>query len=361
MHPVVLAAAVAGASLQDAKPLEFRSDVKLIRLDVSVVDGIGRPVAGLLSEDFEIREDGRPVSISYFEAFEPGSTAPALPAALGVRVSADRRILLLLDVARMSHGQLLRARDSASRFLREGTADGDWVRVANLANGRAWDGTIPEDRLRLSAAVRAMERGTMVSANGSVLGALEDRLELVPESGPSESETAGQFLSAFSEASGLLGTLEALIVQLGGVVGRKAIVLVSPGFPQIRDLQEHLEHVASLAREAATAIYFVDVAGLDGLLPEPGGRMRPAFEAAWARSGGSQDLAEATGGYTSRFSNTLVPALTRIGDEMRTYYVIGYAPTKPDDGRFRSVKVKVKVDGLHARTKKGYLARSFSR
>jgi VWFA-related protein len=355
MLPLSLAAAVAGASLQEARPLEFRSDVKLIRLDVSVVDGVERPVAGLKAEDFEVREDGRPVAVTYFEAFEPGLAPGASGADGPVRVAADRRILLLVDVARMSNGQLIRARESATRFLREGTADGDWVRVANLATGAAWDGRIPEDRFRLSLAARALERGPLLSANG-VLGAIEDRLELGPEAGFSEAETAGQFLSIFSETSGLLGTLEALMVQLGGVAGRKAVVLVSPGFPQIRDLQQRLERVTSLAREAATAVYFVDVAGLDGLLPQPGGRMLPAFETAWNRSGGAQDLAEATGGYASRFANSLVSALTRIGDELRTYYVIGYAPTRPDDGRFRSVAVKVKVDGVRARTKKGYIA-----
>jgi hypothetical protein len=84
--------------------------------------------------------------------------------------------------------------------------------------------------------------------------------------------------------------------------------------------------------------------------------MLPAFELAWNRSGGAMDLAEATGGFTSRFANSLLPALARVGDEMRSYYVVGYVPPKPDDGRFRSVRVKVNARGAVARTKKGYLA-----
>ena len=123
-------------------------------------------------------------------------------------------------------------------------------------------------------------------------------------------------------------------------------------------LDAHLQKVASLARLAATTVYFVDAAGLDDLLPEPGGRMLPAFEVAWSRSGGAMDLATATGGFTSRFSNTLLPALDRVGSEMRSYYVVGYVPPRPDDGRFRSVKVEVSAAGATARTKKGYLAGS---
>ena len=68
------------------------------------------------------------------------------------------------------------------------------------------------------------------------------------------------------------------------------------------------------------------------------------------------DLATATGGFTSRFSNSLLPALDRVGREMRSYYVVGYVPPRADDGRFRSVKVTVKAPGATARTKKGYLA-----
>jgi hypothetical protein len=68
------------------------------------------------------------------------------------------------------------------------------------------------------------------------------------------------------------------------------------------------------------------------------------------------DLAVATGGFTSRFSNTLLPALARVGNEMRCYYVVGYVPPRADDGRFRSIKVKVAAPGATARTKKGYLA-----
>lgn len=354
MH-LLLAAALAYATPQDPRPLEFRSDVRMIRLDVSVVDRVGRAVAGLRAEDFEVLEDGRPVPLVYFEAVEAGSP-DAAQAPGNDEVSPERRVLLLVDLATMSLGQAIRARLSVARFLREGTQPGDWVRVANLSTGRAWDGLMPEDRERLSRAAATLRRGPLLFGQGGVLGAIEERIDASPEDGPTFGQTSGQFLSIFAEAAGLLDTLESLIVQLGGVRGRKAIVLVSPGFPQWRALQQRLERVASHARESATAIYFVDAAGLDGTLPQPGVRLTSPFEAAWARSGGAQELAEATGGYASRFSGNLTPALTRIGNELRTYYVVGYAPPRPDDGAFRSVRVKVRANGLAARTKKGYLA-----
>ncbi len=139
--------------------------------------------------------------------------------------------------------------------------------------------------------------------------------------------------------------------------GRKSLIFISAGFPEVRSLAERLERTAHLAREAQAAIHFVDAFGLDGLLPEGAGqKMTPIFEMAWERSGGSQDLAAATGGFVSRFSNTLTGAVTRAAEEARSYYIVGYVPKRRDDGRFRSVKVRVDRRDVTVRTKKGYIA-----
>jgi VWFA-related protein len=347
--PVSLALAL------DAQPPRFSSDVRMIRLDVSAVDSAGRPVAGLQPADFAVREDGRPVEITFFEAVSSRAVNESAQAA-GAR-TLPRRILLLVDSGRMSPGQLIRARQSTSRFIAEGTAPGDWVRLLNLSTGRYRDGRIPEDRARLQSAARELHRGAdpWRSEQGEP-EPLVDRIEGDADATPTQAETSGRFLSVFAQASGLLGNLEALLVQLQGVSGRKALVLISPGFPQLANLDRELERVATLARQAATAVYFVDAVGLDGLIPEPGRKWRPVFEMAWERGGGAQDLAEATGGFTSRFANSLLPALSRVAAEMHTYYILGYVPARPDDGRFRSVDVKVSVPGVRARTKKGYLA-----
>jgi VWFA-related protein len=352
------------APLQERQPPEFRSDVRLIRLDVSVVDGRGRPIAGLLAEDFTIREDGRPVEITYFEAVEEGGAQAADEDVAGEDApmagrQPPRRIVLLVDTAFMTHAQLIRARESAARYLREATREGDWVRIVNMATGRVRDGAIPDDRLRLEAAARTLTREGAPWDEGEVGDPMLESFETDGEAGlPSQGESYERFLSMFSRTSGLLGTLESLFVQLEAVPGRKAVVMISPGFPQLSNFDKQLQRVATLAREASVAVYFVDAVGLDGLIEQGASRtvLRPAFEMAWNRSGGSQDLAEATGGFTFRFGNSLLPALARIGSEMRTYYVLGYVPARPDDGRFRSVKVKVDLPGATARTKKGYLA-----
>jgi VWFA-related protein len=356
---VVLAAASLTLTAPQRTPPEFPTDVRLIRLDVSVVDKRGRPVEGLLPSDFEVKEDGRAVPVSYFEAID-GSAPVTLDVAApepGVAAAPARRILLLIDAAAMNAGELRRARQAVLGYLTH-ARDGEWLRLANLGTGEVWDGVMPAERFRLMAAARALQRRASPWAVRAAGGGdpIVERHEADAARGePSRGETSGQFLSIFAQGAGLLGTLEALITELEGVPGRKAVVLISPGFPQLRDLDRRLQRVATLARQAATTVYYVDATGQDGLLPEPGERMRPVFEMAWLRSGGAQDLAEATGGFTSRFSDSLLPALANAAAEMRTYYVLGYVPPRPETG-FRRVSVKVKVPGLSARTKKGYLA-----
>jgi VWFA-related protein len=341
---------------QDRQPPEFRADVDMIRLDVSVVDKSGRPIPGLQPEDFRVLEDGRPVDLAYFQAYVPDADERADDGASPTHVPR-RSIVLLADTASMSHGQLLRARESTARYLSAPGRAGDSVRLLNLATREAWHGRMPEDRERLVAAARSLSRRPSPWASvGTDMEAIETREESDVPGMPSEAQTTSRFLSVFAQASDLLGTLESLLVQLEAVEGRKALVLLSTGFPTLRGLDRRLQSVSTLARQASTAVYFVDAAGLDGLLPEPGQRMQPVFEMAWNRSGGASDLAEATGGFTSRFAGTLHPALARVAAEMRTYYVLGYLPPRAQDGRFRSVKVEVTRSGLTARTKKGYLA-----
>ena len=111
MLAAVLAASVAVSRPQERPPLEFGVDVRMIRLDVSVVDGKGRPIVGLGAGDFQIFEDGRPVRVALFEAIQDGAPWDATPTEDGglvivPRPRLDRRILLLVDTASMSRGQL---------------------------------------------------------------------------------------------------------------------------------------------------------------------------------------------------------------------------------------------------------------
>ncbi len=61
-------AAAPWARAQDTERLSFSEvvDVQLVNVEVWVSDRQGRPVVGLGPEDFEVREDGKPVTVDFF-------------------------------------------------------------------------------------------------------------------------------------------------------------------------------------------------------------------------------------------------------------------------------------------------------
>lgn len=364
---------------QPAEPLTFPSDIRMIRLDVSVVDGSGRPVRGLTALNFSVREDGRPVELSFFEAMEDGALATstrsddfgqmslAVRAEVGPARPLGQRIVIVADPSSLTPMQLARVRRATSDFVLHQAKDRDIVRLINLATREVWEGLIPNDRMRLASLGRVISRhrNPLFQPGGdgdSLAQQIDFDMEEDVREGYSQSSRSERFLTQFARTGELLGLFDEILVQLAGVPGRKSVILISAGFPQIRLLDERLQRTAHLAREAQAAIHFVDAYGLDGLLPEgTGQKMRPVFEMAWERSGGSQDLAEATGGFVSRFANVLTSALTRAAEEARSYYIVGYVPKRRDDGRFRSLKVRVDRDEVTVRTKKGYIAGGIDR
>ncbi len=65
---VSVLAAAPWARAQDTERLSFSEvvDVQLVNVEVWVSDRQGRPVVGLGPEDFEVREDGKPVTVDFF-------------------------------------------------------------------------------------------------------------------------------------------------------------------------------------------------------------------------------------------------------------------------------------------------------
>ena len=66
-------------------------------------------------------------------------------------------------------------------------------------------------------------------------------------------------------------------------------------------------------------------------------------------------LAEATDGIAVLNNNDLDTGLKRISDDLSSYYLLGYYSTNGKlDGRFHSIKVRVKRPGVDVRARKGY-------
>ena len=71
-----------------AVPAQTSASVMAVTIDVSVIDGSGRPVAGLVAADFSVELDGQPrrvVAVTYFPSGPPmaGALGPAFDAVTG--------------------------------------------------------------------------------------------------------------------------------------------------------------------------------------------------------------------------------------------------------------------------------------
>jgi VWFA-related protein len=75
------------------------------------------------------------------------------------------------------------------------------------------------------------------------------------------------------------------------------------------------------------------------------------------RSATLRSLASATDGTAVVGTNNIAGSLKRVVDDLSSYYLLGYYSTNPKlDGKFRSISVRVKRNGVQVRARRGYLA-----
>ena len=71
-----------------------------------------------------------------------------------------------------------------------------------------------------------------------------------------------------------------------------------------------------------------------------------------------REITGPSGGYTEvvRTYEDLGPATQRIAEELNSQYTLGYAAVRPQDGSWRSIRVRVKNRDYIARSRRGYFA-----
>lgn len=128
-----LAPVAATAQPQDADRPAFSEvvDVQLVNVEVWVSDNRGRPVTGLSLDEFEVREDGRPVTVEFFSevtdavaartAAEPGdqTPAPAQEASAGAGPAEPAHLVLYFDDLHLGPASRKQAIEDLRAFLDE--------------------------------------------------------------------------------------------------------------------------------------------------------------------------------------------------------------------------------------------------
>jgi VWFA-related protein len=400
-----------------AQPPTFPTEVELITVDAVVVDDAGRPVPGLTRDEFVVEAEGEVQEIATFEAFstgaapaEPGSAATApTTAPRTTRAQGGRLFALVVDDAGMTAGEAKDLARALARFVDVDLRDGDEATLWTTSGDAWWSARIPEGRADLLAMFSRLKgRGVAAALQADYIsdyeafyitnhdrharGPLFQRVSerwlrtnacLAPNS-PRASQAGAELLggrcAAVIRAQAaavnadrqrrarlLLGTVQRATTAFASMRGRKSLLLFSAGF--ISDRETDVRDVSVAAREANTAVYFLDSRGLtvhaglpgaaeSGAAPDPTQVGAMGFEVGTLGSTGAQDLAEETGGVSIRNTNDLAGAAARVAAEARDYYLLGfYPPAGTKAGVWRKLKVSVKRKGLQVRARRGFVLR----
>jgi VWFA-related protein len=328
-----------------AQPPTFRTGVGAVRVDVTVLDGDGRPVTDLGKDDFEILEDGEPQPIQFVEHVRLTGEPPAGSDDSLVIRSADharqeaarddvRLMVVFIDDYHLAYGVLedTRLRRGLARFVEEAMQPLDLFAVMGPLTTLS-DLNLTRDRAAL------IER----------INRLEGRLGgfVPPRSAVEEAHLrfgAGNLGRIRAQVT--FSALNALVVHLGGLrEGRKSVIFVSQGPPTRaggHELFSDLQAIIAAANRSNVVIHTLDPRQLGGAL----------------RIGAVNDaLAADTGGRRIGLTNDFSKSLGHVMSDASQYYLLGYESKRPTtDGRFHRILVKVARKGVRVIARNGYWA-----
>jgi VWFA-related protein len=392
------------------RPPVYSAEVSLVLLPVFVTDAEGRAVAGLRAEDFEVRDDGKPVEIVSMRYVD--TTSSVDQAEIRHASAARRRFLLLFDKSFTDPGGLNRALRAALEFVRNGLAPSDLAAVAtvDVHRGIRVVANFTEDRRLLAHAVETLGVPS--------LARISDPLGLAADMLVTDLALPGVQQEMFS-TEGLLNNVLATLVRqmraagdqayrsqvlslvdnlrelgrgLRNVEGRKQVLYFSAGFDSRvligeggRDQREAAQSIAEgriwevdglnrfgdmrvrdvlneAVRSLSSAdavVHTIDVTGLgsDNSLtlmrsPEDSQRAVPGRESL-------NLIASDTGGRFFRDTNDLKMVLSELNAMTSRYYVLGFQPLKEKGpGTYHKVKVKAGRKSARVSHRAGYYERS---
>jgi VWFA-related protein len=368
------------------QPPVFRSEIDVIRLDVSVLDKNRKPVRGLTAADFTVVEDGKPqriVAVSEIDAADADPTpsawmrhvAPDIATNdLNDRIGDGRVFAIVMDDANVPWDDrdiILSARNIGRRII-EGLGPSDVAAVVfPLDAGNTEDFT--SDRGKL---LDAVDRFDPREPDRFMI----PRAYMPGQGGGDMPYRASPALmrNDCDREQPTVPTLDVLTAQMATVPNkRKTIILVSVGLPLTfadtsrcgSRLADEMKEVFRAAQKANVNIYGVDPAGFRGYeqyLQKPIRAGRPARSVASADGARDQArvrrefleiAADYTGARAVVGAEPVEAGIDRIFEEDGSYYLLGYQTSngKPD-GKFRRVEVKVTRPGMTVRTRSGYFA-----
>lgn len=408
---LVLFAVTAGAQTQpkpqpspsptpDQAEEVIRIFTELRQTDAMVFDSKGKFVDGLKREDFELRIDGKPTPITFFERVEAGAgneeaqwlsareqRTPKEPAP----TSYGRKVLFFVDDIHLSPTSIVQARSLISKYIEQEQTENDEAQIVSASGRVGFFQQLTDNKVVLRHALERLthyqrtgkdydhptmsqyqafqiDRGDTVTLEYFVDALLkQNRLLTRPVATELVRNRAANLMRQASQwVLKTLNTLDQLVRDSAGVPGRKVLFFISDGFlidSNYSDMSNAVRTLASSAARAGVVIYSIDARGLavtlvdDGTGADPTGRLlRSSQGEVFAFQDPLNSLAVDSGGRALFNSNDLYAAVDRGLQETSFYYLLGWSPERSGDSptKFRRLELAiVNQPELTVRVRKG--------
>ncbi len=222
----------------------------------------------------------------------------------------------------------------------------------------------------------------MLPADKARIGSFSDRIQVDPRDFTSDHGELFRILQTELQFEGPTPLWNAVNVGITALLhqqGRRVVLVFTDGMdaPMGGSRNSSLKDVMKRAEEEDVMVYAIGLAGSGGGRGSGGGSGAPGGGGRGFGGGGGRGMgggrrqqddkpdeglpkiATATGGGYFELTSTadLNATFTRIAEELHHQYALGFTPTKLD-GKMHTLTLHLAKDGLTARARKSYLART---
>jgi len=380
-----------------------RVKTDLVQVRAVVTDKKGQLVENLTQDDFEILENGKAQSISFFAAARV-EIEPNAPVARGQKPNTAgaqtapkpnakpaRTIVLFVDTLHLTALSLIRAKQQLKQFVDEKMTEQDMAAVVTTSSSLGVLQQFMRDRKMLKYAIdkisgfnrsdsfftpylaaKVLQAGYAphnpggsepLSVASAIMAKEEGNFAPPPEMVLARARQILEEESVLRRST--LLTIKAVSEQMADLPGQRMIAFVSDGFTLQADSgAEHQDFFEATGRSARSGVVIYSFSPKGLATPVEFTANAPTTSVAFGnmmhdseldQQDTLRDVAHVTGGEAFLNSNDVVGQFKKMLDANRIYYALGYYPRAEADRKFRNIKVRIKNHpDYHIRTQTGY-------
>jgi VWFA-related protein len=381
----------------DQQQPAIKSEVRIVLVDVVVTGAKGQPASGLKKEDFQISEDGKAQTVSFFEEHTDGKVTPVSLPKMPPDVftnyptvkTTDSVNVLLLDSLNTQAIDQTYVRPQMEKYMEAAIASPHGARLAIFTLGqqlRMIRGFTADSGKSLEA-VEDPKSHTGAKFEPQMASGLRKSAEagLCGQKAPSAIEACKAYVAKLEvdrsadRVAMTLQAFQALARYLAPIPGRKNIMWVAGSFPIhffpdtgrrgqfASPYPNAVRQTAELLTADQVAVYPIGATGLGGESYLQGSADPSANRTGKAVEGDEADrafnqiamemLARDTGGHAFYNTNGLSEAMEEAVDEGSHFYSLAYVPSNSNlDGKYRKIDLKLAGGDYKLAYRRGYYA-----